>query len=102
MATTKVAVSLDSKLLQQLDRLVAERIFPNRSQAVQDAVRDKLDRLARSRLARECAKLDIAAELELKSGTLPKRSWVKISQVRTLSTQRLGICMSRVSPEELE
>ena len=60
MATTKVAISLDSKLLQQLDRLVAEQVFPNRSQAVQDAIRDKLDRLARTRLARECAKLDIS------------------------------------------
>ena len=46
MATTKVAVSLDSELLHQLDRLVAERVFRNRSQAVQDAIRDKLDRLA--------------------------------------------------------
>jgi metal-responsive CopG/Arc/MetJ family transcriptional regulator len=65
VATTKVAVSLDLKLLEQLDRLVAERVFPNRSQAVQDAVRDKLDRLARTRLARECAKLDASAEREL-------------------------------------
>ena len=39
MATTKVAISLDPKLLEQLDRLVAERIFRNRSQAVHDAVR---------------------------------------------------------------
>ena len=64
MATTKVAISLDSELLQQLDRLVAERVFPNRSQAVQDAIRDKLVRLAH-RLARECAKLDVHAEREL-------------------------------------
>jgi metal-responsive CopG/Arc/MetJ family transcriptional regulator len=65
MATTKVAISLDSELLQELDRLVAERVFPNRSQAVQDAIRDKLVRLARTRLARECAKLDVPAEREL-------------------------------------
>jgi metal-responsive CopG/Arc/MetJ family transcriptional regulator len=56
MATTKVAISLDSTLLQRLDRLVAERVFPNRSQAVQGAIRDKLDRLARTRLTRKCAK----------------------------------------------
>ena len=56
MATTKAAISLDSTLLQRTDRLVAERVFPNRSQAVQDAIRDKLDRLARTRLATECAK----------------------------------------------
>jgi len=62
MATTKVAISLDSELLERLDRLVAERVFPNRSQAVQAAVRDKLDRLARTRLACECAKFDVRAE----------------------------------------
>jgi mRNA interferase MazF len=39
---------------------------------------------------------------ELTSGNLPKRSWVKISQIRTLSTQRLGATIGRVSPEELE
>ena len=35
--------------------------------------------------------------LELKSGILPKTSWVKISQIRTLSVERIG----RTSPEEL-
>jgi metal-responsive CopG/Arc/MetJ family transcriptional regulator len=72
MATTKVAISLDSTLLQQLDRLVAERVFSNRSQAVQDAIRDKLDRLARTRLATECAKLDISVERELADEGLTK------------------------------
>ena len=72
MATTKVAISLDSELLHQLDRLVAERVFPNRSQAVQDAIRDKLDRLARTRLARECAKLDVHSERELADENLAK------------------------------
>jgi mRNA interferase MazF len=39
--------------------------------------------------------------LELKSGNLPKRSWVKISQIRTLSVERIGKSIGRVSPEEL-
>jgi mRNA interferase MazF len=39
--------------------------------------------------------------LEIESVTLPKTSWVKISQVRTLSTQRLGKRLGRMSPEEL-
>ena len=39
---------------------------------------------------------------ELKSGRLPKLSWVKISQVRTLSVKRLGKKAGRVDPEELE
>lgn len=40
--------------------------------------------------------------LEIKSAKLPKRSWVKISQVRTLSVQRLGRRIARISPEELD
>jgi mRNA interferase MazF len=39
--------------------------------------------------------------LELTSVKLPKRSWVKISQVRTLSAERLGKRIGRISPEEL-
>lgn len=39
--------------------------------------------------------------LELRSVRLPKRSWVKIGQVRTLSTTRLGKRLGRVSAEEL-
>ncbi|HYO15325.1 MAG TPA: ribbon-helix-helix domain-containing protein [Thermoanaerobaculia bacterium] len=58
MSTVKVAITLEETLLRELDRLVEERQFPNRSQAVQIAVREKIDRLSRSRLARECAKLD--------------------------------------------
>jgi Arc/MetJ-type ribon-helix-helix transcriptional regulator len=39
--------------------------FPNRSRAIQDAVREKLERLDRSRLARECAKLNPRVERKL-------------------------------------
>src|SRR5262245_7752655 len=39
--------------------------------------------------------------LELTSVKLPKRSWVKISQIRTLSVERLGKRIGRVSDDEL-
>ena len=39
--------------------------------------------------------------LELKTGDLPKHSWAKISQIRTLSTERMGKLIGRLSPEEL-
>jgi mRNA interferase MazF len=39
--------------------------------------------------------------LELKSSKLAKRSWVKISQIRTLSVERIGTKLGRSSPEEL-
>ncbi len=62
MATVKIAVTLDRDVLARLDQLVEEKRFPNRSRAVQEAVSDKLDRLQRTRLARECGKLDPAFE----------------------------------------
>lgn len=39
--------------------------------------------------------------LELKTGNLPKRSWAKIGQIRTLSTERIGKLIGKLSPEEL-
>lgn len=58
MARSKVAISLDEQVLDRLDRLVKEAAFPNRSKAIEKAIEEKLARLERSRLARECAKLD--------------------------------------------
>jgi mRNA interferase MazF len=40
--------------------------------------------------------------LEITSVRLPKRSWARISQVRTLSVDRLGRKLGRISPEELD
>jgi len=40
--------------------------------------------------------------LELVSKTLPKRSWVKISQIQTLSVERVGELMARAAPEEID
>jgi mRNA interferase MazF len=37
----------------------------------------------------------------LTSGGLPKRSWIKVSQIRTVSTERLGRRIGRISPEDL-
>jgi metal-responsive CopG/Arc/MetJ family transcriptional regulator len=58
MAASKIAITIDDKVLKQLDNLVKAKHFPNRSKAIQDAVAEKLARLGRSRLAEECAKLD--------------------------------------------
>ena len=40
--------------------------------------------------------------LELHSRGLPKRSWLKISQIRTLSVERIGKRVGRAAPEEVE
>jgi len=65
MPRSKVAISLDESTLERLDHLVESAVFPNRSQAIQKAVEEKLARLDRSRLARECAKLDPVFEKAL-------------------------------------
>lgn len=64
MSSAKVAITLDEDL-EKLDGFVAEKRFPSRSRAIQDAVREKLSRLSRERLARECAELDPAAEQQM-------------------------------------
>ena len=58
MGRSKVAISLDESTLSRLDKLVQKQVFPNRSQAIQEAVAEKLARLEKSRLAQECARLD--------------------------------------------
>lgn len=40
--------------------------------------------------------------LEITSARLPKRSWVKISQIRTLSVERLSNRLGQITPEELD
>jgi len=65
MARAKVAISIDENTLNRLDRLVKSHVFPNRSQAIEEAVEEKISRLDRSRLARECAKVDPAFEKSL-------------------------------------
>mgnify|MGYP001171360058 FL=1 len=39
--------------------------------------------------------------LELKSTNLPKKSWIKISQIRTLSAERIGEVIGKTSLAEL-
>ncbi|MBI2891679.1 MAG: CopG family transcriptional regulator [Nitrospirae bacterium] len=58
MSSIKVAITIDSGTLERVDGLVAKKVYPNRSRAIQSAVAEKLTRMERDRLAIECAKLD--------------------------------------------
>ena len=62
MSTAKVAITIEEDVLNKVDRLVKSRVFPNRSKAIQEAVTEKLARMDRNRLTRECSKLDKAFE----------------------------------------
>lgn len=65
MASAKIAVSLNKETVDRLDRLVGEGVYPSRSRAIQEALEERLDRISRDRLSRECAKLDPAYEAAL-------------------------------------
>jgi Arc/MetJ-type ribon-helix-helix transcriptional regulator len=65
MAKSKIAITLAEETVKYLDDLVDNRVFGNRSQAIQRAVDEKMERSRRSRLAEECAKLDPDSEREL-------------------------------------
>ncbi len=58
MAKAKLAITLDDRILSEVDHLVKRRLFPNRSRIIEEAVEEKLARINRNRLTRECAKLD--------------------------------------------
>lgn len=62
MATRKLAISIDEHLVVELDKLVANKVFASRSAAIRIAVEEKIARMHRARLARECSKLDPAFE----------------------------------------
>ena len=65
MAASKIAITLENEMLKRLDMLVKSKTFPNRSKAIQEAVAEKLNRMEKSRLAQECAKLDPKFEQSL-------------------------------------
>ncbi len=62
MSKEKIAITLDERFIDELDRLVDKRVFQSRSQAIQEAVSEKLLRMKRTRLAEESAKLEPAFE----------------------------------------
>jgi metal-responsive CopG/Arc/MetJ family transcriptional regulator len=57
MSKTKIAITLDEDFITEIDYLITKHRFVNRSQAIQEAVKEKLQKLKKSRLAEECSKL---------------------------------------------
>lgn len=58
MAKINLVVTLERRLLSELDRLVSKQRFTSRSQAIESAVAEKVARMDKKRLPAECAKLD--------------------------------------------
>ena len=79
MSKEKIAITLEKESVGELDRLVSEQVFQNRSQAIQEAVSEKLNRMRHNRLARECAKLNPEAEKAMAEEGLAEdvKNWPK-------------------------
>jgi metal-responsive CopG/Arc/MetJ family transcriptional regulator len=62
MRRAKVAITVDEQALAEIDQLVVEGVYPNRSRAFEAAIQERIAKLRGSRLARECARLIPAEE----------------------------------------
>jgi len=65
MGKTKIAVTTDALAIIKIDILVERNVFTNRSQAIQEALYEKIERIEHRRLTEECAKLDPVEESQL-------------------------------------
>ena len=71
MPTKKIAVTIDETTLKGLEELIREGLFPNRSRAVEHALRQTVARASRTRLITALSNLDPAEEQELSDEGLP-------------------------------
>lgn len=72
MSKAKIAITMKKNLLEEIDRLVEEGVFANRSQTIEAAVEAKLAPLLKTRLLQECRKLEPVEEKELAEEGLPR------------------------------
>ena len=77
MGAAKVAITLDERLLRMVDRWVQQGRYPSRSQAIQSALREKVERWKRTRLADELARLNRAEEQALADERIDGESWLE-------------------------
>ena len=67
----------------------------------QDVFNERSGTVIAMALTSQSQKAGFPLTLDLKSTNLPKRSWVKISQVRTLSVERIGDIIETLPPEKM-
>lgn len=67
----------------------------------QDVFNERSGTVIAVALTSQPQRADFPLTLEIESANLQKQTWVKISQIRTLSVKRLGKKMGRVSAEEV-
>ena len=67
----------------------------------QDVFNDRSGTVIAVALTSQPQRAGFPLTLELQAKRLPKKSWVKISQIRTLAVERIGKVIGRASPEEI-
>lgn len=79
----KIAITIDEDLVKRIDLLVQQKAFPNRSKAIEEAVEEKLRKIDRGRLVRECNKFDPVYEQALAEEGLSAEAdeWANINCV---------------------
>ena len=66
----------------------------------QDVFNDRSGTVIAAAITSQPQRAGFPLTLELRSPGLPKRSWVKISQIRTLAVERIGKRLGMATPEE--
>jgi mRNA interferase MazF len=67
----------------------------------QDIFNERSDTVIALAITSQPQKANFPLTFELKCGGLPKRSWVKISQIRTLAVERIGNKIAQISQKDL-
>jgi Arc/MetJ-type ribon-helix-helix transcriptional regulator len=76
MPAAKIAITLDRELLREVDREVKGGAFRNRSKAIEEAVREKLERQRKRRVLAEARKLNPKEEKALaEEGIAEESEW---------------------------
>jgi len=70
MLTTKIAITLDEEIVEQLDQWVREGKYPTRSKAIQGAMKKRMARWRKTRLIEEAVKLNPKEEMVLAEESL--------------------------------
>ena len=85
MAKSKIAITLDEKVLANVDSLVRAGRYPNRSRAFEAAAEAELVRVKRTRLAQACLKVDAAEERTLAEEGLAAEFGLPVEEQRKLA-----------------
>lgn len=77
MPTAKVAITVEKELLKTVDRWVIQGRYPNRSQAIQAALRAQMERWKRTRLVEALEQVDPEEEKALADEPLAGDTWLE-------------------------